>query len=439
MTAAGLEGGAPPPATRALEGEIQPPPTRAQTPRKRYATDDARGEIRLGLIAIGLFFGLFLGWAALAPLSAAVVAPGVVVVSGNRQTVQHRDGGVIAQLNVVEGQRVNQRQILIELSAPEVQAQERALFSQVLDQQMQRTMIAAEMSGATALASPPEWASFSAEDRAAAEAAFVRYQEDGRGGAWSQFGARIQGYRDEIAAIGLQEASLRDELSGTRQLADEQLVPLTRVRALERALADLQGRRAELRASIAATEQARSEERRRVEARLAELTPQWIGAQAQLERTRLRAPTDGVVVGLTAHTIGGVIRPGERVMDVVPDGQDLVVEAHVKPEDADNIHPGMRTEVKITAFTGRNLPILDGVVRTVSADRLQDERTGQGYFSAQVVVAASELAQLARTDANRRLRAGLPAEIVVPTRSRTALQYLFEPLNQTLWRAFREN
>ena len=232
---------------------------------------------------------------------------------------------------------------------------------------------------------------------------------------------------------------MRQELVGIRQLADEQLVPLTRVRALERSLAELQGRRAELRASIASTDQNRSEELRKVEARLAELTPQWVGAQAQLERTRLRAPTAGTVVGLSVHNTGAVIRAGERVMDIVPDGQDLIVEAKVRPEDADDIHPGMLTEVKITAFSGRNMPLLDGHVKQISADRLQDERTGAPYFSMQVAVAADEMAQLAKANPNRRLRAGLPAEVIVPTRKRTALQYMFEPLNQTLWRSFREN
>jgi HlyD family secretion protein len=126
-------------------------------------------------------------------------------------------------------------------------------------------------------------------------------------------------------------------------------------------------------------------------------------------------------------------------MDIVPDGQDLVIEAQVKPEDADSLNLGMRTEVKITAFSGRNLPIIDGRVTRISADRLQDEHTGQGYFLTEVTVSGVEMARLTQTDATRRLRAGLPAEIVVPTRKRTALQYLLEPLNQTLWRAFREN
>lgn len=403
------------------------------------ADDSGRPEIRAGLIALLVFFVGFGGWAALAPLDAAVVAPGVVVVSGNRQTVQHRDGGVVSRLAIQEGERVEQGQILIELGAPELVAQERALLSQVVDLQMQRARLTAEQRGVSTLERPTEWAALSPDDRAVAEAAYDRNRREfgRRHGAWSEFDARIAGYRGEIASINRQENLLQEELSGMRELAAEQLVPMTRVRALERNLAELQGRRAELSATIAATQQERYQELRRVDARLAEITPQLAGARQQLELTRLRAPVSGAVVGLAVHTVGGVVSPGQRVLDIVPDGQELIVEAQVRPEDADDLEPGQITEVRITSFGGRNLPIVRGQVRQVSADRFTDDRTGRGYFLTQVAVSPQEIQRL--TDAGgRRLRAGLAAQVIVPTRRRTALQYLLEPLNQTLWRSLRE-
>jgi HlyD family secretion protein len=403
--------------------------------------DSGRNEIRAGVIALIVFFVGFGGWAAFAPLDAAVVAPGVVVVSGNRQTVQHREGGIVSHLAVEEGDRVTQGQVLIELGAPELVAQEQALLSQVVDLQMQRARLTAEQRGARTLTRPPEWAALPAEDRIVANAAFERHQREvsrgGRRTAWSEYDARIAGYRGEIASIDRQESLLNDELSGMRALAEEQLVPLTRVRALERALAELQGRRAELTALIASTQQERFEELRRVDAQLAELAPQLAGARERLEQTRLRAPTDGTVVGLAVHTVGGVVTPGQRLMDIVPEHQDLIIEAQVRPEDADDLEPGQTTEVRITAFGGRNLPIVHGQVRQVSADRFTDERTGRAYFLAQVVVPPEELERLIEAG-GRRLRPGLSAQVVVPTRSRTALQYLLEPLNQTLWRSLRE-
>jgi membrane fusion protein, type I secretion system len=404
--------------------------------------DSGRGEIRAGLVVMAIFFIGFGGWAALAPLDAAVVAPGVVVVSGNRQTVQHRDGGVISQLNVDEGDHVTQHQILIELGAPELVAQERALLSQVVELQMQRARLTAERAGAHTLARPPEWDAYAPEDREVADAAYERNQREiagGSAGAWSPYDARIAGYQGEISSLGRQENLLNQELEGMRRLAAEEMAPMTRVRALERSLAELQGRRAELTASIASTQQERYEEMRRVDARLAELAPQLAGARERLELTRIRSPTDGTVVGLTIHTVGGVVAPGAHLMDIVPDGQQLIIEARVRPEDADDLTVGQHTEVRITAFGGRNLPIVHGEVSQVSADRFTDERTGRGYFLAQVIVPREELRRLASPSAGgRHLRAGLPAQVVIPTRKRTALQYLLEPLNQTLWRSLRE-
>lgn len=404
-------------------------------------TDDSGAkEIRAGLIALLVFFVGFGGWAAFAPLDAAVVAPGVIVVSGNRQTVQHRDGGIVSAISVAEGDHVQQGQVLIELGSPELVAQEQALLSQVVDLQMQRARLTAEQSGSGTLQEPAEWASFSPEDRVIADAAFERHRREARGGSWSAYDARISGYRGEIASLNRQEALLNEELSGMQTLAAEQLVPMTRVRALERNLAELQGRRSELTSLIASTQQERFGDSRQVEARLAELTPQLAGARERLELTRLRAPVAGVVVGLQVHTVGGVVRAGERLMDIVPEGQDLIVEARVAPESADNLQVGQRTEVRVSAFGGRNLPIVFGQVRQVSADRFVDERTGQGYFVAQVAVPPAELRRLTEAAGDEHtLRAGLSAQVVIPTRKRTALQYLFEPLNQTLWRSLRED
>jgi len=344
---------------------------------------------------------------------------------------------MVSALNVVEGDQVSSGQVLIELGAPELVAQERALLSQVFDLQMQRQRLTAERSGAGRLARPAEWAALPPEDREVADAAFERHQREVGGGAWSAYDSRIAGYRGEIDSINRQQALMQEELAGMRELADEQLVPLTRVRALERALAELQGRRSELTALIAATQQDRYEELRNVDARLAELAPQLAGARERLELTRLRAPVDGTVVGLSVHTVGGVISAGQRVMDIVPDGQELIIEARVRPEDADDLSSGQETEVRIDAFHGRNLSIVHGEVRQVSADRFVDERTGAGYFLAQVVVPPAELSRLSE-ESGRELRAGLPAQVVIPTRRRTALQYLLEPLNQTLWRSLRE-
>lgn len=419
-----------------------------ESPDDPLTTDNARKEIRFGIGVFASFFVLFLGWAAFAPLDAAVVAPGVVVVSGARQTVQHRDGGIIADILVDDGQRVEQGEILIELSAPEVLARKEALLSQVLDLQMQRAQLMAQQAGRTTIEAPREWVALPPEDRETAALALERHRREAaarRAALRSQragnaVDARIAGYQEEIVSLNRQDQLLEDELTGVRSLAERGLMPLTRVRALERAQAELDGRRAELRAAIATALEDRAEQVRDIEARLAQLLPQLAGARAELENTLLRAPVSGVIVGLHANTLGGVIRAGEPVMDIVPEGQDLIVEAHVRPEDADDVHPGLQSEVRITAFSGRSMPMLEGEVQRISADRFTDERTGAAYFLARVSVPQPELQRLADDSRVRaQVRPGLPAQVVIPTRKRTALQYFLEPLNQTLWGSFRES
>jgi HlyD family secretion protein len=417
-------------------------------PDDPLTTDDARKEIRFGVGVFASFFVLFLGWAAFAPLDAAVVAPGVVVVSGARQTVQHRDGGIISNILIEDGQRVEQGEILIELSAPEVLARKEALLSQVLDLQMQRAQLMAQQAGRTQIEAPREWVALPPEDRATAAEALERHRREAAARraalrtqrAGSAVDARIAGYQEEIVSLNRQHRLLEDELEGVRSLADRGLMPLTRVRALERAQAELDGRRAELRAAIATALEDRAEQQRDIEARLAQLLPQLAGARSELENTLLRAPVSGVIVGLHANTLGGVIRAGEPVMDIVPEGQDLIVEAHVRPEDADDVHSGLQSEVRITAFSGRTMPMLEGEVQRISADRFTDERSGEAYFLARVLVPQPELQRLAEDPRiQAQVRPGLPAQVVIPTRKRTALQYFLEPLNQMLWGSFRES
>lgn len=405
------------------------------------ASDDGAPEKRLGGLVLFAFFGLFLGWAALAPLDAAVVARGVVMVSGYRQSVEHRDGGVVGKLAVKEGDVVKAGDVLIELSAPETAARKEALLSQVVDLQMQRERLTAELVGAKVLPRPRSWATLSAADRPMADEAYRRHELEAKSlaaeGAWSEYEARIIGFRQETAAVERQRRLTEEALRGARTLAHEDYAPRARVRELETRIAELQARAAELRSSVASTRQARSEQIRTIDAKLAELDPQLAAARSAVENTFIRAPTNGAVVGLVVHTEGGVVKPGEKLMDIVPEGRELVVEAQVRPEDADNIEIGQKAEVRITAFRGRNIPILYGKVARVSADRFTDERSGAGYFIAQVKVPAAELDRAARRGGSL-LRPGLPAEAIIGARKRTALQYMLEPLNQALWRSFRE-
>ena len=180
-------------------------------------------------------------------------------------------------------------------------------------------------------------------------------------------------------------------------------------------------------------------ELRETEGRISDLVPRLDAYRAQLERTEIRAPAAGIVVGSSVFTEGGVIRPGETVMEIVPQGEPMRIDARIRPEDVDDISDGLKAEVKFTGLSGRGLPIIYGYVESVSADRFVDEATGMAYFRIRLKVPEAEIDKLRTVDGDFVLKPGLPADVMIPLRKRTALQYLFEPLTSSLWKSFREH
>ena len=178
---------------------------------------------------------------------------------------------------------------------------------------------------------------------------------------------------------------------------------------------------------------------READLKLAELQPELAALRSQVERTVVRAPATGRVVGLRVFTDGGVIAAGQMLMEIVPRDEGLVINARVEPNEIDGLHVGQRTEIRISAFHNRGLPILNGTVSQVSADRLTDEKSGKSYFEMEVTVPASELKVMREVRGSKTdLIAGLPVEVIVPQRKRSALDYFFEPIQQALWHSFRE-
>lgn len=434
-------------------------------------TDDPRFEGRLGGIVIILFFGIFLGWAILAPLDAAVVGQGSVKVSGNREVVQNRDGGAITRIAVAEGDRVERGQVLIDLAAHELIAQERALAGLVLELEASRERLTAELQGGQ-MKRPDSWKTLPEGDRQLAEDIFARQAQElrARNGAFSgqaaviarrtdQLSVRSAGFKDELVALERQGALVEEELTAMRSLEEEGFAPMARVRALERTKAEIEARRIEVtsqmgqagagvgesRMQVVSIRQDRREaaaaELRQVAERLTDAIPKLAEIRSAVERAKVRAPTSGTVVGLAFFNDGAVVAPGERMMDIVPEQAELVVEAKVSTHDADDLALGDRAEVRFTAFEGRSFARAHGAVSRISADSFQDERTGAEFFKVQVQVGPAELQRLAhkRGEKSLPLRSGLPAEIVVPIRKRTALQYIMEPLDQSVWKSFREH
>ncbi|EPR09675.1 secretion protein HylD [Sphingobium indicum IP26] len=433
--------------------------------------DRPERDMRAGTIIAVLFFVLFLGWAAFARLDAAAYAPGRLTVSGQRQSVQHRDGGVVGAIFVKEGQHVGQGQPLMELADAEVRAQARMYGAQYIELKAQRARLIAEQSGASHVEWPAEFAVLEGQEQDDAREA-IRLQQ-------TQFDARssvlaaqtgvlreqanqvqqtARGYRSQLAASSEQARLIGEELESLRGVAEKGFVSKSRIRALERARADLHGQEGQFSANIArsgaeagenrlkaleaekAYRERAASELRDVEFSLNEVLPKYRAAKDQLARLQIRAPAAGTIVGLNVFTVGGVIAAGQKLMDIVPDRAGLVIEARISPEDIDDLKVGQRAQIKFSSLHERDLPIMDGRISRLSADSFQDEKTGMSFYTAEMIVPPREMARIRDVRGEDfSLKAGMPVQLLVPLRRRTALQYALEPLTQSLWLSFREH
>lgn len=430
-----------------------------------------RRTSRTGWIVVAAFFGVFLGFAAFAPMDAAVSAEGLVKVSGERQTVQHRFGGTIARLNVREGQFVRAGDVLIELSGAEIEANERALAGQAIGLMAERARLQAEIAGAGGITAPPEFAALRPEDKPLAEAAMrlqerqfasdrlaLAAQRQVIGQQASQLSQRVGGLSRQMSANSEQDKSYDAQLEGMRELAAQGYASINRVRELERARQATGGDYARLSADSAATRsqigemrfrqisvaadarQRASDDLRKVMDGLNTIYPKWQDARQQAEQIKIRAPATGQVVGLSVFTVGGVIAPGEKLLSVVPSAASLVIEARVLPTDANDIQEGQIAELKFPSFHDRTMPEIYGKVTRVSADAFTDERSGMRYYTADVAVGPADIEKLHKLRGSQSgLKPGLPVQVMVPLRKRTLLAYLVEPLNQAFWRAGHEH
>jgi HlyD family type I secretion membrane fusion protein len=440
-----------------------------RTPEHSEAGNPSR-EIRAGAAVAIAFFVLFLGWAALVPLDAGVNAPGTIAVSGNTQTVQHKEGGVVTAINVREGQHVHAGEVLVELAAPDLKASERALTSDYLTLLAQRARLLAERTGQRDFAPPPEFANLSGDDRVIASQVLamqrsemhartgsVSAQQSVLGQRASELVQQQSGYTSQRASLIEQQRLIGEELAGLKSIAEKGFASINRVRELEREQAELKGRQASMEAEFARAGegigethmQSLSVSRDRLQqvesdlkdtqAKLSETLPKLVATREQLQHSLVRAPVTGQVVGLQLFTIGGVVAPGQKLMDIVPDGRELVIQAQLKPTDADDAFPGQKAQIRFLSIHNRSLPLFTGKVRTVSADSFTDEKTGRTYFKTEIVVPQSELNKVRSVLGNGELRPGLPVDAVLAVRKRTALDYLLEPLTGALWRSGHED
>jgi HlyD family type I secretion membrane fusion protein len=419
--------------------------------------------IARGLTIVSLFLVGFLGWAAFAPLESALMAPGVVIVESHRKPIQHLEGGIVRDILVREGQSVKAGQALIRLDDTQAHTALALLQDEADTLEAQEARLAAERDGSDVIKFPADFLARKNEAKVAEAILGEQRTFQSRRASLNQqiaiLTARktenarvVAGLRDEQAALETQIALIRKESDGVQQLVAKGLEPLPRLLALQRQGADLTGQRGQLAEKISQVDVNTGEtdlqilnlksqqlddvlkDLRDVQSKRFDLLDRIQAARDVLNRTVLVTPVTGRVVDLTLHTKGAVIKPGDSVMEIVPLHDQLQVEAHLRPEDADDVTVGMTAKVGLSAYKQRRLPLLTGVVTSLSADRITDTRTGQAYFVADVSIDRAAL----KDYPNARLIPGMPIEVAFNTGSRTALEYLLEPVRDVMRKGMRE-
>jgi len=433
----------------------------------RSATDDPLG-IRLQLVVgIGVlvgFFGILGGWAGLAKLESAAIASGLVIVESKRKTVQHLEGGIVRQIFVRDGDEVTVNQVIVQLDQTQTRATMELLLDRLRSAQALEARLVAERDGLPAVYFPHDLEKFQSHPKIAEMMdgqrkifSSIRDTHDGQVGILkkriAQSREEINGLRGQIEAEKRQTELITKEIVDVRDLYDKGLAKQARLLSLERKKAEIGGSLHNNQSMIARARQTILEleaqinelstkrtnevvqEMREVRQEKLEIREKLNAAKDVLQRTYIRAPISGTVVESQLHTIGGVVSPGEALMDIVPRGEKLVVEAKIDPADIDVVHPKLQAQVRFTAFNQRSTQPLDGEVVSVSADQLTDERTGVSYFLARVELLKESLEELKGAE----LYPGMQAEVMIVTGAQTPLEYLIKPITESFNRAMRES
>ncbi len=428
------------------------------------AASEARRAGRIGLLALAIGFGGFLLWAGLAPLDEGVPSQGVVALDTKRKAVQHLSGGIVRDVLVREGQQVKEGDVLLRLDAAVVRANYESVRQRYLGLRAMQGRLMAEQSGAARVAFHPDL------EKAASDP-LIRQQMmnqeqlfqtrrnllrsdlqsieegiQGQQGLLTSYASMLDNRKNQLSLV-------REELGNLRGLVAEGYAPRNRQLELERtvadistAIADLQGNTVRAQRAIGELRQRatsrQQDYRREVETQLADVDREVLAEEQKfkavtndLERIEIKAPVDGQVVGLAVQTVGGVVQPGQKIMDIVPgDGEDLLLEAHVAPHLIDRVHAGLPVDVRFNSFAHSPQLVVQGKVVSVSGDLLTEPGTNVPYYLARVQLTPEGVKALGR----RQLQPGMPAEVVFKTGERSMLTYLLHPLMKRISASMKE-
>jgi HlyD family secretion protein len=418
-----------------------------------------------GFAAVVLFLGGVGGWAATSQLSGAVIAPGTLVVESNVKKVQHPTGGVVGQLLVQEGNRVEAGQVVMRLDDTVTRATLGVVQSQLDELSARESRLRAERDGDETVTFPDELIHRGKTESGvgiavAGEEKLFHSRRTARDGQRAQLRERVVQTQEEITGLMAQQQAkeseikfIDEELIGVSKLYQQNLVNIQRFMALNREQARLHGERGQFIATVARARAKISEtelqifqldqdfrtevlrDLREAQGKIAELKERKTAAEDQLRRVEVRAPQSGIVHQLATHTVGGVVSPGETVMQIVPISDQLVVEAKIAPQDIDQVSLTAPATVRIMAGNQRTMMDLFGKVTHIAADLTREkEQPNLVYYIVRASISDEEVKKLA----DLKLMPGMPAEIFIQTHERTPLQYLLKPLEEQISRTFRE-
>jgi len=428
------------------------------------ASSDTRAVARTGMLVLTLGFGGFLLWAGLAPLDEGVPTQGMVTLDTKRKTVQHLSGGLVKEVLVQEGQQVKEGQPLLRLDGAVAKANFEAVRQRYLGYRAMQSRLFAEQAGngvinfhpdvKAAMNDPLIQQQVSTQQqliqaRRAALAADLQGIEESMQGLKEQLGS----YQNILVQRRSQLALLTEELTNTRGMVKEGYAPRNRQLELERmvaesnaSIADLTGNSLRISRQVAELGQrslARKQEyRKEIESQLADVTREvqsdaekFVAVTADLDRMEIKSPANGQVVGLTVQTVGAVLQPGQKLLDVVPDQQTLLLEAHIPPHLIDKVQAGLMADIRFNSFAHSPQLVVDGKVMSVSGDLLSDPQQPQySYYLARVQVTPEGI----KTLGTRQMQPGMPAEIVIKTGERSLLTYLLHPLTKRMAASMKE-
>ena len=454
--------------------------SRDVTPTKPYVTPvfsgpelaldaDQKRKLRqpmiIGAVIVGIFVVAITLWAAVTPIRSAILAPGLVRVEANRKVIQHQVGGTVKAIPVREGQRVALGQPLLLLDDVQARASVDVFQNQSDALMAQSARFEAEATGRRAMAFPAGLTGRMSDPRVAGliqdqqllfstRLQFFDSQADVLNQRQSQIESQISGVQAQLDALEENVRLTKEELAGYQTLYEKGYAPKTLILRYDRTLADLAGRRGALNAEITRLRQQKGETRlqlnslrdqrvsqaaeglRQMQSSLSDISPRLTAASQVLTHSIVRSPADGYVLDLSPSTVGGVITPGEVLMNIVPANAPLIITARIKPADIDDVRVGMRAQVRLTAFNFQKVSPVMGDVIAVSADQLSDAKTGEGYFRADVRIPPQELAKLPK---GVKLSPGMPASVSIVTGTRTILSYLVSPLTDTIRDSLKED